>query len=96
MPFDVMFPEKTKEMKRMVLDYIKILRRDYFQSADHIPANGLQKNALQIDASGFPIAPRPQSWADVTKADLEPIFRLYIKRHYRMSRIIPSAFLVTT
>lgn len=93
MPFDVMFPEKTKEMKRNVLEYIKILRRDHYSSADDIPANGFQKNSIEIDATGFPLAPRPQNWANLTKADLEPAFRLYIKRHYRMSLIITSHIL---
>ena len=91
MPFDIMFPEKAKEMKRMVLDYIKIVRRDHFPNAEANISNGLQNDTLQIDASGFPISPKPESWAKVTKADLEPIYRMYIKRHYR--NILPT-FLV--
>jgi hypothetical protein len=85
MPFDIMYPDKAKEMKRMVLEYIKILRRDHFSVADVDTSNGLQRDTLQIDATGFPIAPRPLTWTKVTKAELEPIFRLYMKRHYRMS-----------
>jgi hypothetical protein len=91
-PFDIMFPDKAKEMKRMVLEYIKVLRRAHFNitSGDDI-ANGLQRDTLQIDESGFPLAPRPQSWTNVTKADLEPMYRLYIARHYRMSIYLARA-----
>ena len=86
MPFDLMFPDKAKEMKRNVLEYIKVLRRAHFnntQNAGEEITKGIQRNTLQIDESGFPLAPRPQSWTKVTKADLEPIYRLYIARHYR-------------
>lgn len=88
MPFDVMFPDKAKEMKRMVLDYIKVLRRAHINNSQNIieeSINGLKKNMLQVDESGFPLAPQPQSWEKVKKDDLEPIYRLYIMRHYRKS-----------
>ena len=85
MPFEVMFPDKAKEMKRMVLEYIKVLRRAHFdnsQNASHEATNGFENDTLQIDDSGFPVAPRPISWTKVKKDDLEPIYRLYIARHY--------------
>jgi hypothetical protein len=88
MPFDIMFPDKAKEMKRMVLEYIKVLRRAHFTSSHNTGneiANGIQKNTLQIDESGFPVAPRPHSWAKVKRDDLEPVYRLYMTRHYRKS-----------
>jgi hypothetical protein len=93
-PFDVMYPDKAKEMKRMVLDYIKVLRRAHFsntQMAGDDITNGLQRDTLQIDESGFPLAPWPQSWIKVTKAEIEPIYRLYIARHYRMSLYLARA-----
>jgi hypothetical protein len=86
MPFDVMFPDKAKEMKRMILEYIKILRRAHNeggQDADNDIVNGIRKNTLQIHESGFPVGPRPASWLKVTRAELEPIYRLYITKHYR-------------
>jgi hypothetical protein len=86
MPFDVMFPDKAKEMKRMMLDYIKILRRAHaegYQDAGEEIMNGIQRNTLQIDETGFPKAPRPISWLSVTRAELEPIYRLYITKQYR-------------
>ena len=57
-PFDVMYPDKYKEMKRMVLDYIKILRRDNFsepQTGENVNVNGIQRNKLDVDTSGFPL-----------------------------------------
>lgn len=86
LPYDVMFEDKAVEMKRNILEYIQILRKAHINNTES-PAeefiNGIQRNTLQIDESGFPLAPRPESWKKVTKAELEPIFRLYIARHYR-------------
>jgi hypothetical protein len=86
MPFDVMFEEKAVEMKRNVLDYLRILRQVHInntESPGEEIINGLQRNTLQMHESGYPLAPRPESWTKVTKAEIEPIFRLYIARHYR-------------
>jgi len=97
MPFDVMFPDKAKQMKRMMLDYIKILRRahiDASQDAGDDITNGIQRNYLQIDESGFPIGPRPISWVKVTRADLEPIYRLYVTKHYRELNSCPDTLFV--
>jgi hypothetical protein len=87
--FDLMFLDKAKEMKRMVLDYIKLLRRAHFENNTHTQttgediSNGFERNRIQTDESGFPIAPRPLSWTKVTKVELEPLYRMYIARHYR-------------
>lgn len=94
MPFDVMYPDKAKEMKRMLLEYIKVLRSAHIgniQNGGDNLVNGIQRNSLKIDSSGFPVAPRPINWSNVTKADLEPIYRLYITRHYRKF-FAPSIF----
>jgi hypothetical protein len=93
--FDVMYPDKAKEMKRNVLDYIKILRTAHSnnsQSAGDNITNGIQRNTLKIDDSGYPLAPRPVSWTKVTKAELEPIYRLYMARHYRTFYFIAWAY----
>ena len=85
MPFDIMYPDKEKEMKRMVLDYIKVLHRthlDNSQDAGDAATNGFPRNTLQIDTMGFPVAPQPQSWTKLTRADLEPIYQLYMTCHY--------------
>ena len=84
-PFDVMFPDKAIEMKRMVFDYVKVLRRSHSNSTimPDVISNGLEKLTLQIDETGFPIAPRPQSWTKIKKDNLESIYRLYMTRHYR-------------
>jgi hypothetical protein len=83
-----MHKDKAIEMKRMVLDYIKTLRRTHLnnsQIAGEDVTKGIQKDTIQIDSSGFPVAPRPQSWNNVTRSDLEPLYRLYLTRHYRKS-----------
>lgn len=77
-----MFPEKAIEMKKMVIDYIKILQKDHFLNSQD---DGIQKSILNIDDDGYPIAPRPQSGTKLTRAQLEPMYRLYIARHYRKS-----------
>lgn len=86
MPFDVMYTDKSTELKRMVLDYIKNIRRDYFsnlQANEDVESNGFKKNTLDINEAGFPLAPRPHSWTMVKRADLEGLYKLYITRSYR-------------
>ena len=93
MPFDIMYPEKALELKRMVLEYIKVLRRAHINnsnSAEIDVPNGIERNKLEVDTSGFPMAPRPHSWTKVTRGDLEPIYRMYITRQYRKSLQILS------
>jgi hypothetical protein len=96
-PFDVMFPAKATEMKRMVLDYIKILRQSHLQNSQHIDdemVNGLQKYTIKIDESGFPVAPRPQSWSSVKKNDIEQIYRMYMTVHYRKFFLPPGQMIL--
>lgn len=84
-----MYMDKAKEMKRVVLDYIKLIRRTHINNSqtvgDNATTNGIQKDIIKVDANGFPLAPRPESWKNVTRSDLEPLYRLYLKRHYRKS-----------
>ena len=83
MPFNIMYPDKAKEMKRMALDYIKVLRRTHLDNSQD--AGGFQRNTLQIDTTGFPVAPWPQSWTKVTRANLELKYQLYMTCHYHKS-----------
>jgi hypothetical protein len=85
MPFEVMYPDRATEMKKMVLDYMKVLRRDNFNPnpTQNDVSNGTQMKTIDIDSTGFPIAPMPQSWTKVKKANLEALYRMYITRHYR-------------
>lgn len=86
LPFEAMYPEKANEIKRMVLEYIKVLRNAHVnnsQASSEERFNGLKSGTLEIDESGFPLAPRPQSWKKVTKVELEPLYRMYITRQYR-------------
>jgi hypothetical protein len=84
--FEIMYPEKALEMKRSVLEYIKHLRHAHINNSQHAGdevIRGLNRNSVLIDESGFPCAPRPLSWEKVTKTELEPIYRLYMTKHYR-------------
>lgn len=85
MPFEVMYKDKATEMKRLVFDYIKTLRRQHLGDISEAPAeiDGFQKDTLKIHESGFPLAPQPTSWKKITRGDLEVIYRLYVTRHYR-------------
>lgn len=83
-----MYPEKAIEMKRTVLDYIKLLRRTYQDISQNTNAdvvNGIDQLTLKIDSTGYPLAPRPQSWTKVTRAEVEPIYRMYMAKQYRKS-----------
>jgi hypothetical protein len=88
--FDVMYPDKATEMKRMVLDYIKLLTRADSQNTGPARStgeetNGFIRNRILTNESGFPMAPRPLSWKKVTKVELEPLYRMYIARHYQLA-----------
>ena len=80
-----MYPEKAIKMKRMVFEYIKLLRQthqDISQNANADIVNGIEAWTIKTDATGFPLAPQPQSWMRVTRAEVEPIFRMYMTLHY--------------
>jgi hypothetical protein len=81
--FNHMYPEKGKEMKRMMLDYVKLLREAHSQNSGNVIRNGYEPNIIRTHESGFPIAPRPFSWTKITKAELEPMYRMYVTHIYR-------------
>lgn len=81
-----MYPDKAKEMKRTLLDYIKALKNAHVRNADIAETAEQRKGTLEINENGFPLAPRTHSWPKVTRADLEPLYRLYITHHYRKCR----------
>ena len=80
-----MCPDKAKECKRAILEYVHILHRQMVQATDHSHDNTdqINKGTLEISPSGFPVAPRPNKWNKVTRVDLEPLYRMYITEHYR-------------
>ncbi|KAF8802326.1 hypothetical protein BYT27DRAFT_7112582 [Phlegmacium glaucopus] len=80
--FEDIYEDKSQEMKRTVLEYIKTL-----QAAKAGPGAVLPQEVLtiQLDPDRFPIAPRPASWSAVSKDDLEPMYRVYITQHYRLA-----------
>ena len=86
LPFEVMYPDKAKDFKRTLSEYLKELlrvksRRPGQSVADNSSAE--LHGSVEIDPSGYPIAPRPQSWTKVPRTVLEPLYRSYITKHYR-------------
>ena len=84
-PFDVMFPKEALQIKKKVLDYIGVLREAHSHNigqASEETTNGFLRNAIRLDEFGFPKAPRPLDWSKVTKVELEPLFRMYIRSNY--------------
>lgn len=90
-----MYPEKANDMKKMVLEYIQVLRNAHSNNSPPMMSedrsNGLKRGTIELDESGFPKAPQPRSWSKVTKTDLEPLYRMYITRQYRRFYINSSA-----
>ena len=80
-----MYPDKAKEMKRTLLEYLNTLRRAHIISPKQNSADGAESGLgyLKIDPNGFPVALKINSWNKVMRAKLEPLYRLYIAQHYR-------------
>lgn len=80
-----MFPEKAKEYKRDLLNYIEMLHKQFVGpcTPTNNTGNTGTPGTLEIHSSGYPVAPRTGTWKKVTRNDLEPIYRMYITEHYR-------------
>lgn len=86
LPFEAMFPDKAKDFKRSLNEYLKALLVAKNRGADRPEADHSRSeihDAVEIDPSGFPIAPRIHTWNKVTRRLLEPLYKLYITKHYR-------------
>jgi hypothetical protein len=93
LPFKVMFPDKAKEFKCSLLEYVEILFKQFVgpgapsTTTGHTGVTGTDesqaKGTLEIHSSGYPVAPRTNKWKKVTRNDLEPLYRMYITEHYR-------------
>jgi hypothetical protein len=90
--FEETYPEKAKEMKMLLLEYIKTLQSSITGTGagtgisgevDATAAGECPGDAgIAIDQdSGFPIAPRINT--KVGKGKIERLYRLYITEHYR-------------
>jgi hypothetical protein len=83
--FEDIFVEKAKEFKRLVMEYVKIVRGASEAGSGSGTGSGNPSLTVQLDPKGFPIVPSPSSWDKLTKDDLEKLYRSYITQHYRMS-----------
>ncbi|KAF8811080.1 hypothetical protein BYT27DRAFT_7253210 [Phlegmacium glaucopus] len=94
--FEEIYPDKSKDIKRTLLEYLKTLGASVAGGSAGVNAGvnaggtaGLTAGAhtvtMQLDPNGFPIAPTVASWNSVSKEDLEPLYRMYITQHYRLA-----------
>lgn len=76
-------------MKRAINEYLKTLLLAKDRGAEKQDRSADMHGTLEINPDGYPVAPRTQSWRKVTKADIEPLYRMYITQHYRTFRYFP-------
>ncbi|KAF8799627.1 hypothetical protein BYT27DRAFT_7263713 [Phlegmacium glaucopus] len=83
--FEQMHQEKALDMKRAVLEYVKVVQNMKVTPAG--TGTGTQTGTLsvQLDPDGFPILTCPTSWEKITKEDMERLFRAYITDQYRLA-----------
>jgi hypothetical protein len=88
--FEETYPEKSKEFKRVVKEYIETVRS--LKSGTGAVANRNGPDSinvcLELGADGYPIAPKLTKEIKVKKHDLEQLYRLYITYHYRKSLLL--------
>ncbi|KAF8809692.1 hypothetical protein BYT27DRAFT_7254409 [Phlegmacium glaucopus] len=92
--FEEIYPDKSKDIKRTLLEYLKILAAPIAGGSAGVHAGvttgvnagpGPDTLTIQLDPNRFPIAPRFASWNKVSKEDLERLYRMYITQHYRLA-----------
>jgi hypothetical protein len=82
--FEDTYPDKSKEMKRTLLEYIKTIQAAHAGAgAGAGVISGQAGLTIQLDPDRFPIAAHPLSWSKVSKDIVEPLYRTYITQHYR-------------
>jgi hypothetical protein len=85
--FEETYPEKSKEMKLLTLEYIKTLKASRDGPGPGPGSSGVEDAGAGVNAGtialedGFPIAPRV-ILGEVSKQVLEPLYRMYITHHY--------------
>jgi len=81
-PFARMFDDKAKEMKRLVINYVKALQ-GMLQSGAGIPGSAPTASKTQVGLNkGFPRLPSAFKPKEHVKKELEDIYRVYIGAHY--------------
>lgn len=74
------YQDKAADMKRTMLEYIKMLRGIQNQATGPGPSH--RPPTIELDADNYPIAPAPAMCEKLPKADLEYMYRTYLKQHY--------------
>lgn len=89
--FNEIYTDLAEDIQRSVLEYVNKLRAAKSPGAGGNAAHaGSEDNAgagpisIEIDPNRFPIAPCPASLKNVTKEQLEKLYRSYMTQHYRM------------
>lgn len=96
--FEEKFPEKCNEIKRMLIDYLDSLQEltvgavsdtgadtGAGSTTGPVPVPDLHPTGITLDINGYPIAPYMTAETKISKETLEPLYRLYLTSHYRMS-----------
>lgn len=89
--FEKQHHDKAKEMKRVVLDYVKRLKEMTGPSGtgtgtgtgtEAAPAAAARGQKWLVTEAGFPKVPADWDLAGLVKTELEIVFRDYLSRHY--------------
>lgn len=85
-PFTDVQEDKTKEMQRLVLEYVKTLK----EITTHVPTstepvNPQAATTIRLNEDEFPILPDIKILQQCNRDDSEDILSRYIKQHYRES-----------
>lgn len=87
--FEHTYLDKSEEMKRALLEYVKTLRAiGSTLNAGTGTGAGIHTNIttgqlhIQLNPKGFPIAPCPDSWEKISKDNIEQLYRSYMTLHY--------------
>jgi len=79
--FEETYKDKSNELKRTLLEYIKTLRA--IKVGTGAGAGAVSSLDIRVNPRGFPMAPCPPSWEKISKDTLEGLFHKYISLHYR-------------
>lgn len=90
--FEETYPEKSKEFKRALVEYIETIRSANADLGADGAVGEKKKVAIELDSERFPIAPVINVEKKMTKDDLEPLYRLYMTQHYRESAKLLISF----
>jgi hypothetical protein len=96
--FEEKFQDKCNDIKRTLMDYLNSLEALKVGAASGIGAEtganatagsvtvpNPHPNGITLDINGYPIAPIVTPESTISKETLEPLYRMYMTTHYRLS-----------